>query len=189
MLERYPVFNIIDDYTIHIKVPRERVAKGLLVYSFMFLAFAFFIIIILLKDRQPPATLFFSLPPFFFSLIAYGLYKKWYETGQIVKIDKDNSLLILEEKIVNYIPSQKKYKIEDIRSFIIAPFVAYRSGSSPGAAKITRGYCVMIQFVRKKLFWFIEKDTPIVNIGAYLEKEEALALKLWLEKVLNFKRK
>ena len=182
MLEKYPVFRMINDDTVHIKVPKERVAKGLLFFSIIFLSFAVFIIYTLLKSHQPLPTLLFSIPPIFFAIITFGLYNKWYQTGQVVKVDKNNNLLILKEKLANYIVKTKKYKIDDIKNFIVTPYVAYRTGSSPNASRVIKGYCVMIQFVRKKLFWFIEKDNPIVNIGAYLKREEAEALRLWLIK-------
>ncbi len=177
---RYSVFKQIDPHTIHIKVPKKRVEIGLFVYGGVFASFTLFLIFISITNRLPLPVMLFALAPLILATTTFGLYMKWFRAGQFVEVDKLQNRIILKEKLANLLPREKKIDIKDIDDFWVKPYVAYSSGNYP-SSPVTKGFCVKVKFVKKKLFWFIEKDTPYVTIGAYLTKEEAMALKEWLK--------
>ncbi len=180
-ISSYPVFRLINPYALHIKVPKGRVEIGLFVYGCVFASFTLFVIFIVIVNSLPLPVMLFSLLPFILATATFGSYMKWFKTGQIVEINKMQNKIILKEKLANLLPREKRYDIKDIDGFQIEPYVAYRAGNSPSDSPVTNGFCVKVKFVKKKLFWFIEKDTPYVIIGAYLTKDEAMALKEWLK--------
>ena len=147
----------------------------------MFAFFTLFGIFIFITNSLPLPVMLFALAPLILATATFGLYMKWFKTGQVVEVDRFQNKIILKEKLANLLPREKKVDIGDIDDFKVEPYVAYRTGNSSSASPVTKGYCVKVKFVKKKLFWFVEKDTPYVTIGAYLTKDEAIALKEWLK--------
>ena len=181
-LERFPAFKCIGPDTVHILVSRKAISWDMLIFAVFFLLFFLLVELLILTDNVPRAAMLMPSPLLLASIVSLGMWLKWQKTGQIVAIDRQNRLLTIKEWKANLIPSTRRIDFDKIEGFSVVPYTVYRSQGGGGTYSTphTRGYCVAVKFVKQRLFLFIEKDTPALTIGGYLQRDEAALLRTWL---------